>query len=100
MSKVISHKNPDALERWQKTPADSKQSTTVRNSMMTAGQMEGIQKQAHAEGYEAGYREGLTKGESDVKCQVQRLEKILNILSEPLKELDDIVEEPNKANSG
>ncbi len=93
MSKVISHKDTDELERWQQTPVETKPSATARSSMMTASQLEEIQKQAHTEGYEAGYREGLTKGENEVKLQVQRVVKILNTLSEPLQELDDTVEQ-------
>jgi len=62
----------------------------------TANELESIQRQAHDEALEKGYQEGLTKGlkegEAKIAQQAQGIKNLMNSLAEPLKELDEKVE--------
>lgn len=76
--------------------------------MLTAQEIEAMQRQAYeeaaqqglAEGREQGYREGheegrrlgLAEGQEEVKALASRLEEIMATLNEPLLELDEQVE--------
>jgi flagellar assembly protein FliH len=60
---------------------------------LTAEQIEDIQRQAHEEGFELGRGEGLTAGKKELQARVQRLEAVMAALAQPLKDLDDAIEE-------
>jgi len=51
------------------------------------------QHEGHAEGYQRGYAEGLAGGRDDVLLRVQKLDQILGLLGHPLEQLDAAVEE-------
>lgn len=61
--------------------------------LLTANQMERIQKQAHEEGFARGHAEGLQAARQETEAHLQRLNRILNTLSTPLQELDDRIEQ-------
>ena len=63
------------------------------NGMLTAKQLEQVQKQAYDEAYAKGLEEGLRAGEAAVQQQVNRLEQLMNALGNPFAELDEQVEE-------
>jgi len=62
----------------------------------TANELESIQRQAYDEALEKGYQEGLAKGlkagEVKITQQAQGIKNLMNSLAEPLKELDEKVE--------
>lgn len=91
LSKIVSSNDIAALERWKSEPI-SRQSGKNYNTL-TARQLEELQKQARDEGYKAGYQEGLAKGEIEIKQRINKIEKIISLLSSPLDALDDTVEE-------
>ena len=51
------------------------------------------QQEGHAEGYQRGYAEGLAGGRDEVLLRVQKLDQILGFISQPLERLDTAVEE-------
>lgn len=51
------------------------------------------QHEGHAEGYQRGYAEGLAGGRDDVLLRVQKLDQILGFIGRPLEQLDAAVEE-------
>lgn len=67
----------------------------------TAAELESIQQKAHAEGFEKGQEEGLAQGHAQGLAQAkeqlqrytERLEGLLTSLAEPLRELDNRVEQ-------
>jgi flagellar assembly protein FliH len=67
----------------------------------TAAELESIQQRAHAEGFDKGkqegftfgHKEGLTQARQQLQHYTERLEQLLNCLSEPLHELDNQVEQ-------
>ncbi len=51
------------------------------------------QQEGHAEGYQRGYAEGLVAGRDEVALRVQHLDQIVGFMSRPLSALDKTVEE-------
>ncbi len=93
LSKIISGNDTANVERWSIPSVEAGGASYGGNSMLTAGKIEEIQRQAQQEGYENGYREGLAKAEVDIRQHVERLTQIFQILQAPLNQLDDTVEE-------
>jgi len=91
LSKIVASNDAAALERWKSSPVSRQSGESY--SMLTARQLEELQKQAKDEGYKAGYQEGLAKGEVEIKQRIDKIEKIIGLLSSPLDALDDTVEE-------
>ncbi|NOY71507.1 MAG: flagellar assembly protein FliH [Gammaproteobacteria bacterium] len=90
LSKIVSSHDSVALERWKSKPVN--RASGQQHNMLTASQLEALQNQAKDEGYQAGYQEGLDKGEVEIKQKVKKIEKIISMLSVPLELLDDTVE--------
>lgn len=61
--------------------------------LLTANQMEHIQKQAHEEGFARGLADGQKAAQQEMQQKLQSLAAILATLNAPLKELDDRIEE-------
>jgi flagellar assembly protein FliH len=67
----------------------------------TAAELESIQQKAHAEGFEKGkqegfaygHKEGLSQAGKQMQDYTRRLEQLLDCLAEPLRELDNQVEQ-------
>lgn len=106
-SKVIPGKSGDAeVRQWkppQVRPAGGRDVSTdevAAGGLLTADQLDQLQKQAYEEGYEAGrkegfdfgHREALEAGRKLMQERVSRLDSLLQTLDQPLKELDDQVE--------
>ncbi len=51
------------------------------------------QQEGHAEGYQRGYAEGLAAGRDEVALRVQNLDQLLSYLHRPLDQLDVTIEE-------
>jgi flagellar assembly protein FliH len=64
---------------------------------MTAAQLEEMQKQAYQEAYEQGRKEGFEYGHREALEQgrkhLEQLEALISALDEPLKQMDDQVEQ-------
>lgn len=61
-------------------------------AMLTALHIERLQKQAYAEGFALGQREGIVAGQAELRVRAQRLDQLLQGLQEPLAKSDDQVE--------
>ncbi len=122
VSRLITAEGFGAVQRWElptvggaivDKPEDelevSIQQRASRQKMsekpVTAGQVEKIQKQAYQEGLALGKKEGLKKGkkegyefgvkqgQAESQEKIKQFESILQTLSEPLSQLDDLVEQ-------
>ena len=51
------------------------------------------QQEGHAEGFQRGYAEGLAGGRDDLALRIHKLDQILDFLSQPLEQLDAAVED-------
>lgn len=103
MSKLISREATQDFRRWD-LPIVEDVSAAVNNAkhgkspgLMTAEQIERIQKQAYKEAYDAGYKkgqqEGLRSGQSESEYKIKLLGDLLESLAHPFEELDDVVEQ-------
>ena len=102
-SKIISGVKADELQQWD-PPSISSGGVSANNlhgSLMTAAQLEQIQKQAYQEGFEQGKKEGfsyghkeaLEEGRKQLQQNVQNMEQLLHALETPFKQLDEQVEQ-------
>lgn len=60
--------------------------------LLTAEQLERIQRDAYDEGFAVGRREGLETGRAEAQARIQRLAGLLDGLAQPYAELDEEVE--------
>lgn len=84
-SKVIVKDNLTAYERWELPLVTGNLSAT------TVNELESIQKQAYQEGFALGQKEGFEQTKQLMENNAAALQSIIDVLSEPLKELDDDV---------
>lgn len=89
-SRILSAEEVENCQPWQiplvgngKTPGLTR---------LTAEQIERIQQQAYEEGFALGRREGYAAGQTEIRSRCQQLEQILNVLDEPLRQMDEQVE--------
>ena len=90
------------VTQWQPPHVRRKGESAVEESsgLLTAAQLDEIQKAAHAEGYEQGrkegqaygHREGLEEGRAATRERIERLDELLVALDKPFEQLDQQVE--------
>lgn len=86
-SKVLENDDLTAYERWELPLVHGANIT----SASTAKELESIQKQAYEEGFAQGQKDGLKHKQIEIEQNIQSLGSILELLTEPLKDLDDDV---------
>jgi flagellar assembly protein FliH len=98
-SRVITRESLENYKEWN-TPSvggggqGGSVKITARNPhMLTANQVEKVQKQAYDEAYAEGMKEGLEAGKQEAVARVQNLEKLMQSLAQPFQELDQQVED-------
>ena len=103
MSKVISRDTTHGFERWDlpivedvsAAVDDAKQGKAP--SLMTAEQIERIQKQAFKEAYDEGFKQGrqdgMASGKGEVEYKGKLLAEMLDSLAHPFEQLDENVEQ-------
>lgn len=110
VGKVISGNSETAYERWQAPNVQSvQQQKQEQAGLLTASQLEELQKQAYDEGFqlgkeegfqaafpkgiEEGRQQGMLKGQEEVAQIIKRFEQIIQFLAEPLNQVNQEVEE-------
>jgi flagellar assembly protein FliH len=96
-NKVISGSEKEEVQQW--TPPTVANSVSS-GSMLTAEQLEQVQKQAFDEGFEQGkkngfeygHKEALLNGKRTLEETVERIDGLMQTLQTPFKQLDDQVE--------
>ncbi len=99
-SKIISGDSGEQVKQWSPpdVAAGSAKKTHIggKNTLMTAAQLEEMQKQAYQEGFEQGRKEGFEYGHREALEQgrkhLERIEGLISALDEPLKQMDEQVE--------
>ena len=98
-SKTIDPREHSNYERWELPHVNE----PAVSSMATVEELESIQKQAydeaydkayhkaHDEGYAQGQKEGYQQKTEELDGQISSLKSIIEVLTEPLKEIDDDV---------
>jgi len=92
MSDPVSKKPAEDCQSWI-LPSVSENSNDSSNSILTASQLEAVQKQAYDEAYQVGFAEGVNAGKQAVQQQVNNFEDMLKTLSSPFEQLDKQVDE-------
>ena len=99
MSKVLPADEVDECARWEIPAVEDSAAQALTGvgktggHLLTAKQLEELQTQAYEEAYVLGRQEGIAAGKDDIKARIQQLEALVKILSQPLEELDECVEE-------
>lgn len=96
MSKVISKEDSQECESWILPTLSGTDSENGIN-MLTASQIELLQKQAYdeayAEGKKSGYDDGLAVHQQEIQSQINAFNGLLNSLNTPFKDLDKQVDD-------
>lgn len=85
ISKIPKSEDLTAYKRWELPIVNDPNGTT------TAKELQSIQKQAYDEGFELGQKQGFEKKKHELETNSETLCSIIELLSEPLKNLDDDV---------
>ena len=105
-AKVISSDSQTSYERWEAPHVKNIQEQKAEQAgRVTARQLEDLQKQAYDEGLQLGkdegykkglilgQEEGIKNGQAVVSQTVKRFEQMIQLLAEPLEQVDKQVEE-------
>lgn len=104
-SKVLTGSDAGEAQQWLPPSMGEKEEKSVvkmrsSTSMLTAEQLEELQKEAYQEGFELGKKEGfafghkeaLEKGQQRIAQLIQQVEALMETLDTPLRALDEQVE--------
>lgn len=93
LSKVISREELSAYERWETPTVQVSAAAGSGNGMVTANQLERIQKQAYDEGFALGHKEGHVAGQLQLRERAQQLQQLMERMHAPFADLDRQVEQ-------
>ncbi|MES9934571.1 MAG: flagellar assembly protein FliH [Candidatus Sedimenticola sp. PURPLELP] len=97
-SKVISGQESTEVRQWQPPDVGGKGgfSPGKPGKLLTADQLQQLQKQAYNEGYEQGRKAGFEFGHKEALAegreQIKQLDELMEALNTPLRQLDEQVE--------
>lgn len=90
-SKPLINEELTAYERWELPLVNDP--TASSSKSVTAQELESIHKQAYEDGFSLGKKEGAEHKKHELEEKNSSLRSIIEILSEPLTELDELVVE-------
>ena len=90
-SKPLTNDELTAYERWELPLVNER--TTSSSETVTAQALESIHKQAYEDGFSLGKKEGADQKKHELEEKISSLRSIIEVLSEPLTELDELVVE-------
>lgn len=89
MSKLLTDKEKEGgVERWELPDVNPHDNSSGYSRLLTAAQIEKIQKQAYDEGFKQGHQAGYKSGEVELNNDLRRLDAIMGLLEKPLQDLD------------
>lgn len=94
-TRLISEDEVTEFQNWSAPDVDS--DTNGFSGLLTAERIEEIQKEAYDEAYQKGKKEGFEQAYQQAQIrfneQASRIDSILNVLSDPINEFDNQLEE-------
>ncbi len=96
MSKLVPKGDAEAFQPWTPPSVDGVQegaAATPGGMLLTASQIEELQKQAYDEAYQVGLEEGRAAGRQTLQDRVAQFEQLMNALGQPLRDVDERVEQ-------
>ncbi len=89
MSKLLTPDNDKSeVQRWELPDVNPHDNSSGYSRLLTAAQIEKIQKQAYDEGFKQGHKDGYRAGEVTLRTDLQKLRSIMSVLEKPLEDLD------------
>lgn len=98
-SRVIDGNAAHSVDRWELPPVDASAAEALRGAqkgsahLLTAGQLDELQKQVREEAYQRGHAEGLAAGKAEAAARAAKLAALGTALARPLEQLERAVEE-------
>jgi len=98
-SRVIDKSAAPAAGRWEFSAVDPTASEALRGAaktgahLLTAAQLDALEKQVKDEAKQRGYEEGLAAGKAEVAARVARLEALAAAFTHPFQKLEQGVED-------
>jgi flagellar assembly protein FliH len=98
-SRIIDGERIGSLNRWDVPAVDSSAADALRGAqqagahVLTAGQLDALQKQAHDEAFRRGFDEGLTAGKSELAARSARLAALAEAFALPFQNLERSIED-------
>lgn len=98
-SRIIDRSSAAEVGRWDSPSVDATAADALRGAakssahLLTAGQLEQLQRQAHQEAYARGLEEGLAAGKQELGTRAAHFTALANALANPLQAADRAVEE-------
>jgi flagellar assembly protein FliH len=98
-SRIIYKNDAETAGRWDFPAVDATAADALRGAakgsahVLTAGQLEALERQAQEEARQKGYAEGLAAGKAEATAQVARLTSLATAFTHPFLELEQAVED-------
>jgi len=98
-SRIIEKEQAGTPDRWDFPAVDSSAADALRGAhnggahLLTAGQLDALQKQVHEEAHRRGFEEGLAAGKAELATRTQRLAALADAFAHPFQNLERAVED-------
>jgi flagellar assembly protein FliH len=98
-SRIIDKEQIGSLDRWDVPAVDSSAADALRGAqnagahLLTAGQLDALQKQAHEEAFRKGFEEGLAAGKAELAARSARLTALAESFALPFQNLERSIED-------
>ena len=98
-SRIIDKEQAGAADRWDAPSVDASAADALRGAykgnahLLTAGQLDALQKQVHDEAYQRGFDEGLAAGKAELQSRVARLVALAESFGQPFQNLESSIED-------
>jgi flagellar assembly protein FliH len=98
-SRIIDTYEASEVDRWDFPAVDASAADALRGAqksgahLLTAGQLDELQRQVHEEAYARGFAQGLQAGGEELAARAARLAALAEALALPLANVDRAVEE-------
>ena len=98
-SRIIDRDEANDVGRWDFPNVDTCAADALRGAhkggahLLTAGQLDELQRQVHDEAYRRGFDEGLAAGKDELAARAARFTNLAEALAQPFQNLDRAVEE-------
>lgn len=98
-SRIIDKEQAGAADRWDVPSVDASAADALRGAykgsahLLTAGQLDALQKQVHDEAYRRGFDEGLAAGKAELQSRVARLAALAESFGQPFQNLESSIED-------
>jgi flagellar assembly protein FliH len=98
-SRIIDKDRAGSLDRWDVPAVDSSAADALRGAqnagahVLTAGQLDALQRQAHGEAHKRGFDEGLAAGQAELAARSAQLAALAEAFAQPFQNLERSIED-------